>query len=144
MHTVLSMSPIELNYQVLPLRDQSGPGSDGNEGVLCISQSSNITGASTSDCLVFISRTIVGESLTQLQRCCHCILQSQSTGQRLQSKIPPSLLKVILVIKLSCTQWWDSSSVPQKNKELLLLRGLLGPEVILSVRVPYMAKITVW
>ena len=31
---------------------QSGPGSDGNEGVLCISQSSSITGTSPSDCLV--------------------------------------------------------------------------------------------
>ena len=31
---------------------QSGPGSDGNEGVLSSSQSSNITGASPSDCLV--------------------------------------------------------------------------------------------
>ena len=32
--------------------DQSEPGSDGNEGVLRIPQSSNITGASPSDCLV--------------------------------------------------------------------------------------------
>ena len=32
--------------------DQSGPGSDGNEGVLRIPQSSGITGASPSDCLV--------------------------------------------------------------------------------------------
>ena len=31
---------------------QSGPVSDGNEGVLCIPQSSSITGASPSDCLV--------------------------------------------------------------------------------------------
>ena len=31
---------------------QSGPGSDGNEGVLCTSQSSCITGTSPSDCLV--------------------------------------------------------------------------------------------
>ena len=31
---------------------QSGPGSDGNEGVLCIPQSSSITGASPSDSLV--------------------------------------------------------------------------------------------
>ena len=31
---------------------QSGPGSDGNEGVLHIPQSSNITGISPSDCLV--------------------------------------------------------------------------------------------
>ena len=31
---------------------QSGPCSDGNEGVLCIPQSSSITEASPSDCLV--------------------------------------------------------------------------------------------
>ena len=31
---------------------QSGPGSDGNEGVLCIPQSSSITETSPSDCLV--------------------------------------------------------------------------------------------
>ena len=31
---------------------QSGSGSDGNEGVLCIPQSSSITGTSPSDCLV--------------------------------------------------------------------------------------------
>ena len=33
-------------------RSQSGPGSDGNERVLCISRSSSITGSSQSDCLV--------------------------------------------------------------------------------------------
>ena len=32
--------------------DQSGPGNNGNEGVLCIPQSSSITGTSPSDCLV--------------------------------------------------------------------------------------------
>ena len=31
---------------------QSGHGSDGNEGVLCIPQSPSITGTSSSDCLV--------------------------------------------------------------------------------------------
>ena len=31
---------------------QCGPGSNDNEGVLCISQSSSITGASPSDCIV--------------------------------------------------------------------------------------------
>ena len=35
---------------------QSGPGSDGNEGVLRIPQSSSITGASLSDCLVPYAR----------------------------------------------------------------------------------------
>ena len=31
---------------------QSGPGSDGNEGVLCIPQSSSTAGTSPSDCLL--------------------------------------------------------------------------------------------
>ena len=37
---------------MLLLRGHSRPGSDGNEGVLCIPQSSSITGTSPSDCLV--------------------------------------------------------------------------------------------
>ena len=36
-------------------RDQSGPGGDGNKGVLRILQSSSITGLSPSDCLVSYS-----------------------------------------------------------------------------------------
>ena len=36
-------------------QSQSGPGSNGNEGVLCISQSSHITGALPLDCLVSYS-----------------------------------------------------------------------------------------
>ena len=38
---------------------QSGPRSDGNEGVLCISQSSSITG--TSRLVSVILRTLIGE-----------------------------------------------------------------------------------
>ena len=40
---------------------QGGPGSDGNEGVLHIHQSSSITGTSTLDCLVSYTRTLVVE-----------------------------------------------------------------------------------
>ena len=53
---------------------QSGPGSNGNEGVLCISQNSSITGTSPSDCLVsYPGHSFWG--LTTLQRCSQCILQ---------------------------------------------------------------------
>ena len=41
---------------------QSGPGTDGNEGVLRIPQSSSITEASTSDCLESYRRTVVGRA----------------------------------------------------------------------------------
>ena len=39
---------------------KSGLGSDGSEGVLCFPQSSRITEASASDCLVSYIRTLVG------------------------------------------------------------------------------------
>ena len=39
---------------------QSGPVSDANEGVLCISQSSSITEATPSDCLVSLPRHFLG------------------------------------------------------------------------------------
>ena len=40
--------------------DPSGPGSDGNDGVLRIPQSSSITGTSPSDCLVSYPRHSLG------------------------------------------------------------------------------------
>ena len=86
---------------MLPQRGQSGPGSNGNEVVLRIPQSSSITEASLSDCLVSYPghllkagsypsaemqlvysttpadwATLIGrEELTHLQRCSRCILQ---------------------------------------------------------------------
>ena len=60
---------------------ESGPGSDGNEGVLGIPQSSSIAGTSPSDCLVsYAGHSLVG-ALTPLQRSSRCILQPQPTGQ---------------------------------------------------------------
>ena len=50
---------------------QSGPGIDGNKGVLCIPQSSSITEASPADCLVsyqntLLSRDAIGVFLDRL------------------------------------------------------------------------------
>ena len=45
----------------------SGPGSDGNKGVLCILQSSCITETSSSDCLVSYAGHSSGEGLTEKQ-----------------------------------------------------------------------------
>ena len=41
---------------------QSGPGSDGNKGILCILQSSSITGTSPSDWLMLYTGHSLGES----------------------------------------------------------------------------------
>ena len=47
---------------------QSEPGSNGNEGVLSIPQSSGINGTSPSDCLVSYLEHLFRESLTPQQR----------------------------------------------------------------------------
>ena len=59
---------------------QSEPGSDSNEGVLHIPQSSSITGSSLSVCLVSYTGHLLF-FFTPLQRCSRCILQAQPTGQ---------------------------------------------------------------
>ena len=47
-----SIWPIDRTLSGATTPGQSGSGSDGNEGVLCIPESSCITGTSPSDCLV--------------------------------------------------------------------------------------------
>ena len=46
-----SIEPIERALSGATISGQSKPGRNGNEGVLCIPQSSSITGTSPSDCL---------------------------------------------------------------------------------------------
>ena len=47
---------------------ESGPGSEGNEGVLRIPQSSSITGSSPSDCLVSYPGHSLGESYPSAEK----------------------------------------------------------------------------
>ena len=47
-----SISPIDRTLSGATILGQYGPGSNGNEEVLCIPQSPSITGTSPSDCLV--------------------------------------------------------------------------------------------
>ena len=54
-----SIWPIDRTLSGATTPGQSGPGSNGNEGVLHIPQCSSITGASPSDCLVSYNRTLV-------------------------------------------------------------------------------------
>ena len=64
-----SIWPIDRTLIGATTPGQSGPGNDGNEGVLYIFESSNITEASPSHCLY----DLLG-SLNFLQRCSQCIL----------------------------------------------------------------------
>ena len=75
-HFSISM-PLVLSGATTP--DQSGPGNDGNKGVLCNPQNSSITGTSPSDCLVSYPGRSLGWGLTPLQRYSRCVLQPQNT-----------------------------------------------------------------
>ena len=57
-----SISTIDRTLSGSTIQSQSGPVSNGNEGVLHIPQSSSITGASLSDCLVSYLGQFSGES----------------------------------------------------------------------------------
>ena len=54
-----SIWPIDRNLSRATTQDQSGPGSDGNEGVLHVPQSSSILEASPSDCLMTLAEKIL-------------------------------------------------------------------------------------
>ena len=57
-----SIRPIDRTLSGATTMGQSGPGRDGNKGVLHIPQNSSITGASQSDCLVSYPGHSLGES----------------------------------------------------------------------------------
>ena len=50
-----SISLIDRTLSRATIPSQSGPGSDGNKGLLCILQGSSITGTSPTDCLLLYS-----------------------------------------------------------------------------------------
>ena len=58
---ISSIDPIDRALSGATIPDQSRPGNNGNEGVLCVPQSSRITGTSPSDCLVlYLGYSLVG------------------------------------------------------------------------------------
>ena len=57
-----SMWPIDRTLSSATTPGQSGPGSDGNEGVVRIPQNSSINGTSPSDCLLSYPGHLLGES----------------------------------------------------------------------------------
>ena len=69
-----SIWPIDKTLSGATTPGQSGPGRNGNEGVLHIPQSSSMTETSPSDCLVSYPGHL-GGGLTPLQRWSQCILQ---------------------------------------------------------------------
>ena len=101
---------------------QSGPGSDGNEGVLSIPQSSSIIVTSPSDCFVsYPGHSLSGEGLTPLQRCSWCILQPQLTEQ-LNTHLYSSNEWFCVVIIMSCHQHvypWPSLATSPYRSSLL-------------------------
>ena len=97
---------------------QSGPGNDGNKGVLCILQSCNSV-ASPSDCLVSHLGHSVGRGLIPLQRCSQCILQPQPTGPDLRRVIYSTILFILL-------NWSNFTNLIFKQSSALSCEWLVG------------------
>ena len=75
-----SISPIDRMLSGATSPSQSGPGTNGNEGILHIPKSSKAK-ASPSDAFLSFPGHLLGVGFfTPLQRCSRCILQSQPTG----------------------------------------------------------------
>ena len=101
-----SIQPLDRALSGATIPDLSGPGSDVNEGMLCIPQSPIITGTSSSDCLVSCTRKLVGGSLTPLQRCRRCILQPWPTSQGTQAS---ACLKYLHFLNIHSYKLWVGS-----------------------------------
>ena len=76
-----SIWPMDRTLSDATTPGQSEPGSDNNDGVLHIPQSSSIIGASTSDCFVSYQGHLLVGGLTTLQRSSRYILQPLMTGK---------------------------------------------------------------
>ena len=126
-----SIWPIDRTLSGATTPAQSGPGSDGNQGILCIPKDSSITGASLSECLTLYQDTsfLGGEGgLTSLQRSSRCILQPQPTGQARKSGLEKDVVliniknqrdqqrKSTLCISTSNSDIWRG--VPQEEQPL--------------------------
>ena len=60
--------------------DQSGPGSDGNQGILHIPHSCRTGGSPSNSFVLYLEHLLVERSLTPLQRFSQCILQPNQLG----------------------------------------------------------------
>ena len=98
---------------------QSGPRSDGNQGVLRIIQSSSITGTSPLGCLVLNQDT--RWVLPLVQRGSRYNLQSQLTGQAHDDRSHTVLLQIVIIIK-ACLQ----HGFPELSRHPSLLVITLG------------------
>ena len=99
-----SIHPIARTLSGVTTQGQSETGNNGNKEVLCIPQSSSITGTSPSVFNV-ISRTLIRIGcLTPLQRCSWYILQPQpssSSCHTISMDIPDPLLPLLPIVHCS-------------------------------------------
>ena len=109
-----SIWPVDRALSGATTSGQSGPGSDGNEGVLCIPQSSSITGTSSLDCLVSYSGHSLGGSY------------SSAEMQSVYSTAPDDWAIDSMTPVLKFCRVWSTSSLP-------LIQGPLWHRVVVPV-----------
>ena len=114
-----SIWPIDRTLSGATTLDQNGPGSDGNEEVLCIPQTFSITGASASDGLVSCPGHLFGEEVLPVCRDAVGVFYSPSwlgyDGRRDKGvyTFPTSIsLKGNLTVKLEFKLAYFNAAIP--------------------------------
>ena len=101
-----SIRPIDRTLSGATTLGQSGPRSNGNEGVFRITQSSSITGTSPSDCFVsYPGYSLMGGVLPPLKKCSQYILQPQPTGLRCRFMQLPTIQNLNFEVNSSYLKW---------------------------------------
>ena len=123
--------PIDRTLSGATTPGQSGPGSNGNERVLHISQSSSITEASPSDCLMSYPGHLLVGCLTPLQTWGQCISQPQLIGAQDTRWGVGGILRMQLMYFTASADWatgpsWGDLIPLQRCSQWILQPQLIG------------------
>ena len=109
-----SIGPTDRNLSGTTTPSHNGPGSDGNEGILCIPQNLRITEASPSDCLMSYPGHTLGESYPSAEMQSMYLFCSPSRLGWLNKETKPKLSLVLTQCKKYGVTQWDSSNLIPK------------------------------
>ena len=93
---------------------QSGPGSDGNELILYVPQSSSITGTSPSDCLVSYLEHSLGESYSSAEK--------QSVNSTAPAERAMSIAEVVGMLRLFMTKKNSGKYLSERNVGMMTIK----------------------
>ena len=129
------IQPIDKTLSGATTLGHSGPGSNDNEGVLCIPQNSSITGASSSDCLVLYPGHIQMGKISVGKNAVSVFYIPNQLGYVIKWSV--SSCRCIRTIKLLCHM--DFNEIPGEKANFLCL--LMGSQAYFQYIIFWNSKI---